>query len=329
MIKSKLKRLYVRLRLMPKRNTFFQKYIGQPTTELLSWFIFPEFREKNRVIDLIVRNKFMVLVIAFFLFWTGGTFTLGKWSGLRQTQDQIDELEYRLDAKDDIIYNTNVLIEQKDSIIQKLQQKNSKKRSKQNVAPGLIVSKKQNIPDPFEKMLQEPNKYFNFDGKFSFADDSTSTELADKATYRENLETVIKRDCHLRHGDNLSKLPDHIFFCMIEEIERYQIPYTIFFRVIDHESGFRFIPNAQGSGALGYCQVMPVTFKNISRTLGLVKHDKINNIKVGAYLLRHNFNIYKKRGYGERDAWYHALVAYSGGNRKLAESELKYFQNNL
>ena len=94
-------------------------------------------------------------------------------------------------------------------------------------------------------------------------------------------------------------------------------------------SGFRFISNFQGSGAMGYCQVMPVTFKIVARELGFSKHDEVTNIKTGAYVLKENFNFYRNQGLGVKNAWYNALISYSGGNIDLAKSEMKYFRSDL
>lgn len=272
MIKNKMQKLYTKLMMMPMKDNFFQKYVRYQLVDILSWFIYPEFRDKNKLRDLIVRNKFMVLTISFFLLWTTGTFTLGRFLSFQEKKEQIVQLKDRLDEQNDLLFYTNQTMNRKDSTIKQL-------RSEKN--------------------------------------------------WREHLEFIIKRDCNLRNYDNLAKLSDEVFFTMIDEIERYQIPYTIFFRVVDHESGFKFIPNSQGSGAMGYCQVMPLTFKNVARKLGFSKHDEITNIKTGAYVMRKNFDIARSQGLDVKTAWYQALVNYSGGDLELAKSEMKYFKTNL
>jgi len=268
-LETKIKRLYLKLLVMPNRkNNFFDKYVRLQIVDLLCWFIYPEFRRRSRFIDLLARNKFVLISSLFFLFWTTGMFKLGKISGFYESDVQIVELKDSLDKQNDILYQTNELM---------------------------------------------------------YLKDSTISQLRDKMNSRAYYEEVIKRDCHLRHPDNLSKLPDKVFFTIIDEIERYQIPYTIFFRVIDHESGFKFIANAQGSGAFGYCQVIPSTFRSVSRKLGFTEHNEVNNIKAGAYVLRSNFDIYRRKGLSVRESWFHALVAYSGGNHDLAQSEMMYY----
>ncbi len=146
---------------------------------------------------------------------------------------------------------------------------------------------------------------------------------------REYLQFVIKRDCQLRHYGALTKLPDDVFFTIIDEIEKYKIPYTIFFRLIDRESGFQFISNNQGSGAFGYCQVMPSTFKYASKKLKLKEHNQINNIKTGAWVLKQGFDKYKKEGFDVKSAWYRSLIDYSGGNVDLAAEEMKFYKEGL
>lgn len=272
MIKSKMKQLYTKLMLMPSKDNFFQKYIRFQLVDLLSWFIYPEFRDNNKFVDLLIRNKFMVLTITFFLLWTTGTFTLGRFLSFQDKKEQIVQLKDRLDKQNDLLFYTNQMMNRKDSTI---------------------------------------------------------LQLRDLTNSRDYLQFIIKRDCHLKNYDNLTMLSDEVFFTMIDEIEKYQIPYTIFFRVVDHESGFKFIPNSQGSGAFGYCQVMPLTFKNVARKLGFTKHDEVNNIKTGAYVMRQNYDIYRSQGYGVKEAWYQALVSYSGGDTELSKSEMKYFKSDL
>jgi hypothetical protein len=147
----------------------------------------------------------------------------------------------------------------------------------------------------------------------------------EKTSSRDYLEFVIKRDCHLRNPQNLSKLSDKIFYTIIEEIERYKLPYTVFYRLIDFESGFTFMTN-KSSGAFGYCQVMPSTWNIFSKNLKLEVHDEINNIKMGAYILKIGYDRYKKRGLDDQTSWLRSLVDYSGGSLELAKKEMLYYK---
>jgi hypothetical protein len=145
---------------------------------------------------------------------------------------------------------------------------------------------------------------------------------------REYYEYIIKKDCHLRNPDNLSKLPDEIFFTMIDEIEKNKIPYTIFFRLIDFESGFTYITNPS-SGAYGYCQILPSTFVIGCKHLNLKENSPINNIKIGVWVLKYGFNRWKAKGLSDEESWFNSLVDYSGGSRDLAQKEMMYYKDNL
>jgi hypothetical protein len=157
---------------------------------------------------------------------------------------------------------------------------------------------------------------------------ATIDNIRKQTQTRQYLEYIIKRDCHLKCPDALSKLPDNVFFTMIEEIEKYQIPYTIFFRVVDLESGFQFVTNTS-SGAYGYCQVMPSTFNYVSKILNLKEHTPVNNIKVGAYVLIDGFKRHKARGLNDKDAWFNSLVNYCGGSHEIAKKEMMYYKEGL
>jgi hypothetical protein len=148
--------------------------------------------------------------------------------------------------------------------------------------------------------------------------------------FRDYLEYRIINTCQLKNPKGLSKLSDEIFFTIIDEIEKYDIPYSIFFRLIDHESGFEFIENTQGTGAFGYCQVLPSTFDIFSKMLNIKNgHNEINNIKVGAYVLKYAFDIYCNKGLNEKESWYMALIMYSGGSKGLAKDEMLYYNKDL
>jgi hypothetical protein len=191
-----------------------------------------------------------------------------------------------------------------------------------------FMEKKETISN-LEYRLDKANDILYYTNSMLCRKDSTISQLRETMESRDYLQFIIKRDCNLKHYDNLTKLSDEVFFTMIDEVEKYQIPYTIFFRVVDHESGFQFIPNSQGSGAMGYCQVMPLTFQTVSRKLGFKVHNEVNNIKTGAYVMRNNYNGYKKQGLDNKTSWYKALIDYSGGDSELAASEMKYYKTDL
>jgi len=158
--------------------------------------------------------------------------------------------------------------------------------------------------------------------------DVVLANLRDEMNSRDYIEWVIKKDCHLRNPDNLTKLPNEVFWTIINEIQKHEIPYTIFFRLIDFESGFTFISNTS-SGAFGYCQVLPSTWNIFSKELKLKEHNEINNIKCGALVLKYAYNQYHRKGLRGQEAWFRALVSYSGGSEELAKKELQYFKEDF
>ena len=271
MIKKNLIKLHSWLLMNHVNNQLFEKYVRYQLIDILEWFIYPEFRKINWR-QLLKNNKIIVIVIISFIFWTTGLFSIGRWLSFSDKAEKIYSLESKLEEINNILYNSNVLLDRKDSTI---------------------------------------------------------TQLRETMGSREYLQFIIKRDCNLTHYQNLVKLPDDIFFTMIDEIEKYKIPYTIFFRVVDHESGFQFIVNSAGSGAFGYCQVMPATFNLVAKKLGFKEHNQITNIKAGAFLLRDAYDRHRKRGNDVRTSWFNSLVEYSGGDTQLAQSELRYFKSDF
>lgn len=268
---------------------------------VLGWILYPEVRKQSSLSTVIRQNSAVVTVFLILSFWSFGFFSI---LGSDKFEPQTDDI---------LIQDTTAIVYNDTIMVQEVRKPVRVKKKKKNVNKNLYVEKEVIVRRETIDSLQS---------------DSTLIEIRETMGDRKYLETIIQRDCNLRHFQNLQRLSDEIFFTMIAEIEKWGIPYTIFFRVVDHESGFRFIPNAGGSGAFGYCQVMPGTFRSISRTLGLSGHTEINNIKAGAYLLKYNYNRHIKRGLSERDAWFQSLVDYSGGNRKLAAKEMQYFSTD-
>lgn len=158
--------------------------------------------------------------------------------------------------------------------------------------------------------------------------ESVIKKIRHQVASRQFLEFIIKRDCHLRNPDALSKLPDDVFFTIIDEIEKNKIPYTVFFRLIDFESGFTYITNPS-SGAFGYCQLLPSTFVIGSKQLNLKDNTPINNIKIGSWVLKFGYDRWKSKGLEHQQAWFNSLVDYSGGSHDLAQREMMYFKEDL
>lgn len=138
------------------------------------------------------------------------------------------------------------------------------------------------------------------------------------------IENLIIDNCQIEHTDGLRELPDDIFFLMLEEISKYNIPPQVFFKVVDHESGFKFIENTEGSGAMGYCQIMPSTYHIFKDKVGANKHNPHNNIRVGAFLLKERYNHHLKAGNNKKKSWYLSLCDYAGGKEQMAK-EITHF----
>lgn len=129
----------------------------------------------------------------------------------------------------------------------------------------------------------------------------------------ESIHKELMSECNFIHKGNFRNIDRHIFSLMVSECNKYDLPYSLFFSVVDRESGFRFIPNSEGSGAMGYMQLMPETFSSNAKKLNIKKHTPENNIKVGAYHLHDLFSFWKRRYVDDETAWTWALAQYAVG----------------
>lgn len=179
-----------------------------------------------------------------------------------------------------------------------------------------------------QKELAKTNVELESSAKLIHYKESVIENIRFQFGSRQYYEYIIKRDCHLRNPDALSKLPDDVFFTIIDEIEKNKLPYTVFFRLIDFESGFTYITNSS-SGAYGYCQLLPSTFVIGAKHLNLKDNTPINNIKIGSWVLKYGYDRWKSKGLSDKDAWFNSLVDYSGGSRDLAQKEMMYYKDNL
>jgi hypothetical protein len=149
-----------------------------------------------------------------------------------------------------------------------------------------------------------------------------------KPSARKLLQKIIINDCNIEHKNELITLPDEIFYSMVDEINSKSIPYVIFFKVVDHESGFRFIPNSKGSGAMGYCQIMPATFDQFKGKVGLKSHNPLSNIKMGAFLLKDRYDYHKSNGNNDEKSWFLSLRDYAGGKDSMAKEIIHYYKKS-
>lgn len=99
---------------------------------------------------------------------------------------------------------------------------------------------------------------------------------------------------------------------MMSECDKYKIPYSIFFRLIQKESGFNH-NSISCKGANGIMQIIPSTFTENYNKLNLKDGNTIsNNIKVGAFILSQNYNYYSKK-FDKNKSWELSLAAYNAG----------------
>ena len=152
--------------------------------------------------------------------------------------------------------------------------------------------------------------------------DSDIDSLSIYLESREYIDFLIFRRANMDDFNlNMNRLSDDILFLMVDQANKYKIPYTIYFRLIDRESGFKFIRNIGengGSGAFGYMQVMPKTFEWIKKILKLKGgHTEENNILVGSYMLRRSHDYWTSKGKSDKDAWKFCLAEYNAGRGKM------------
>jgi len=177
----------------------------------------------------------------------------------------------------------------------------------------------------FGKLMSIPEKTYEY--VFVRTVEEKIVEKGPDPNVRKFIQSLIIKDCNIEHKSELQRLPDPIFYLMIDQVNKHSIPYTIFFKVVDHESGFQFISNSEGSGAMGYCQIMPATFKQFKRAAGLSSHTPDSNIKMGAFLLKERYNYHKSMGKGDDLSWFLSLKDYAGGKDSMAREILKIYKN--
>ena len=134
---------------------------------------------------------------------------------------------------------------------------------------------------------------------------------------RKNYESIIIEKSKIKNISSFKKLPDDVFFLMLDQCLTYDIPLEIYYRLIDIESGFNLINNSK-SGAYGYMQVMPITYEHCKNLLEInEEHNEYTNIIVGSFYLKRKYDKFVKRGFSKEKSWGLALAAYNAGEGKL------------
>jgi len=163
--------------------------------------------------------------------------------------------------------------------------------------------------------------------KLSFNEkNSELNRLREEMKSRDYIEFQAYRYAKISHFDNFQELPDNEVFLMSEERAKYEIPVEIYYRVPDHESGFCFIDN-DSTGAHGYFQVMPSTYDIFAKKLGIYgqPHTRMNNIRVGSYMLSYMFDLWKEKGYSDKKAWEYTLCEYLTGKGNMTSPTGGYY----
>lgn len=145
--------------------------------------------------------------------------------------------------------------------------------------------------------------------------DSIIRGLTEVTISREYWNWKIISETGIKEVASFKRLPDSVFFESINQCQILNIPHKIFFRVMEKESKFQFIHNKTGSGAFGYMQVMPGTFKLWYKKLKLTGgHNQINNIIVSANLLASCYKFWKTKN---KEPWRWTLAEYACGREPL------------
>ena len=192
----------------------------------------------------------------------------------------------------------------------------------------VTISAKASEITKLETSIEKVNNIIFNKNKIIEKKDSTIAEISDLKEMRGFIEYKVYRDCKLENYKSLKKMPDPIFYTIIEEINYHKIPYTIFFRLLDQESGFQFVKNKK-SKANGVCQVLPSTSKILSKRIGLTGDPEIDNIRMGAFHLKVRYDHYRSAGLCEKESWTKSLMDYNGQDIALAQDNMKFFKKDL
>jgi hypothetical protein len=168
-------------------------------------------------------------------------------------------------------------------------------------------------------------KYFSYN---TMVDTTITRRLIFDTKIRTFIEYTAKEKYKVKYYQNLQKLSDEVFFTIVSEIHDKELPYSVFFRLLDQESHFLYVVN-KNSGAKGFVQIIPSTERILKRKVGSTGYHLIDNIRYGAHHLKISYNKYKSRGFSEEDCWFHSLLDYNGGSNILAKETMLYFDKDI
>lgn len=140
--------------------------------------------------------------------------------------------------------------------------------------------------------------------------------------YNECMDSLLKSEDYIRYNIYASsgilvpsKVPDNHLLAIKENAEKMKIPLSIYVRVIHHESRFDSSAVNKTSGAMGYMQMMPRTFRHIYEVLSLKGgNTALNNLACGSKLLKQSYDYWYKRKNDQDEAWQMALACYAMGD---------------
>lgn len=128
------------------------------------------------------------------------------------------------------------------------------------------------------------------------------------------------------------KVSDEDLDLMFEAADEFKIPYYIFFRLIQQESGFRWNDNSgkiltSRAGAMGYTQLMPSTFSEYCKRLNVEQEmTPQTNLRIGAKLLSDLYEMYNPNGDKEDfSTWKKPLMAYNAGCGNVSSGKADTF----
>lgn len=107
------------------------------------------------------------------------------------------------------------------------------------------------------------------------------------------------------------------------ECARYKLPVGVIIRLIQAESGFSYKAKSY-AGAQGYMQIMPATYRAISKRIGTTNHTKYNNLKTGIYYIKHLRDLWVNKGYDNKTIWRLTILSYNYGPGRVKNNVNKF-----
>ena len=144
----------------------------------------------------------------------------------------------------------------------------------------------------------------------------------DKLLFNDSLNHELLRSAIYDESGVLvpASVPYKHIELMYNKCVEFNIPVSIFFRLVNTES--RFDSTAKSVvGASGYCQLMPSTWSMMSKRLKLSGKNAKNNIIISIELL----NMLRSQfiGYSERKTWELVLASYNAGLGRVINAGYK------